>query len=65
MVKVKLMGDLVVNWIAEQLRKDNSNLQELCEYVRDNLVIAGKIARNEIGLDAPTLSQWRKTSRLR
>lgn len=32
--KRKLIGDLVINWIVEQLRKDNSNLQELCEYVR-------------------------------
>ena len=32
--KRKLIGDLVIIWIVEQLRKDNSNLQELCEYVR-------------------------------
>jgi hypothetical protein len=37
MLKSKLMCDLVINWIAEQLSKDDSNLQELCEYVCENL----------------------------
>jgi hypothetical protein len=32
MFKPKLMCDLVINWLAEQLCED-SNLQELCEYV--------------------------------
>jgi len=33
MLQPKVMCDLVINWIVQQLGKDNSNLQELCEYV--------------------------------
>lgn len=32
-LKSKTMCDLVINWIVEQLSNDDSNLQELCEYV--------------------------------
>lgn len=59
-LKPKLMCDLVINWIAEQLRKDN-DLQELCEYV-------WKFTRKSLFelevliLDAFTLSQRWKTS---
>jgi len=28
------MCDLVIDWIVQQLSNDDSNLQELCEYVR-------------------------------
>ncbi|CAF3458633.1 unnamed protein product [Rotaria socialis] len=30
-LKPKIMCNLVINWIAQQLSKDNSDLQELCE----------------------------------
>ncbi len=33
MLKPKMMCDLVINWIVQQLSQNNSNLQELCEYV--------------------------------
>ncbi len=33
MLKPKIMCDLIINWISQQLSKNNIDLQELCEYV--------------------------------
>lgn len=53
------MCDLVINWIVQQLSNDDSNLQELCEYVRKNNTNNERenILLN-IVLDAFTVFKW-------
>lgn len=43
MLNTNLMCDLIINWINQQARKDNSKLQELGEYVCRKFLIKSQV----------------------
>ncbi|CAF3649637.1 unnamed protein product [Adineta steineri] len=49
-LKPKITCDLVINWIVEQLEKNDSNLQELCEYMH-LLYLSGKTLHDCADMD--------------
>ena len=60
-LQASLMCDLIFKWIVQQLRKDNSSLQELCEYV-GRFVPLWSVGQYLSCSDAFGLVEWRQDS---
>ena len=57
------MCEMILNWLVQQLRKENSNLQELCDYVSDEETRGVREGDGDARrLDASLVSEWRSNA---